>query len=62
MTETDLEKIFGRINRVDRMLKNLEKEISEINYTATSSQEKEAEAELPDKFLTQAEKTTDAFR
>jgi hypothetical protein len=44
------------------MLKNLEKEISEINYIATSSQEKEAEAELPDKFLTQAEKTTDAFR
>ena len=62
MTEFNLEQFFYRIGKVDRALKNLEKEIPEINYSSTLVNELETELELPPEYLRQAEKTVESFK
>lgn len=62
MAKFNLEHFFYRIGRVDRVLKNLEKEIPEINYTSTLDDGLDTELEFPTEYMIQAEKTVEPFK
>lgn len=62
MDSITFELFFSRIGRLDRSLKNLEKEIPEFNHTEPLLNEEEFELELPSDLMLKAERTTEPFK